>query len=257
MPEGRARGDHHDTIVGEFTHQADTFNRSAVANAPDLLDAIVALADPAPHERWLDAACGPGAVARAFAPRAGAVHGIDATPAMVALARREAGARGLDNVSFSLGDVTTLPDLDYDGAVPRFALHHIPVPGRVIDALARAVAPGGRVVICDSVADTDVAAYAHSQEIERLRDPSHWASLTAPHLRGLGAAAGLTLEHEHFVTLAIDFEDWLARGSGQANAAVIERALAAAPANLEHFRVRRGPEGRVLDYRIALTLWRR
>src|SRR5437660_8123517 len=83
---------HREAIVEEFTHQADTFNRSAVANAPKLLDRIVALAAPGTHERWLDGACGPGAVGRALAPHAGAVHGVDATPAMLALAAREAAA---------------------------------------------------------------------------------------------------------------------------------------------------------------------
>ena len=229
-----------------------------MANAPDLLEQIVAMADPHGGERWLDAACGPGVVTRALAPHAGAVHGVDATPAMVALAQREAARRGLGNLSFALGDVTALRAADgsYDAAVTRFALHHIPVPGRVIDELARVVTPGGRIVVCDSVADDDVAAFAFSQEIERLRDPSHWASLTAGGLRTVAAGAGLTLEQESFVTLEIDFEDWLARGSGQVNSAAIDRALAGVPAGLRHFRVRPGRDGRVLDYRISLTRWR-
>jgi SAM-dependent methyltransferase len=250
---------HRDTIVGEFTHQADTFNRSAVANAPDLLQALVELADAAADERWLDVACGPGAVARALAPHARAVHGVDATPAMLDVARREAHAHGLTNLTFSDGDATALAwePGSWDGAVSRFALHHIPVPERVVHEMARVVAPGGRVVLADSVADPDLSAYAWSQEIERLRDPSHWASVSAAALRVWAAAAGLTLEREVDVMLAIDFEDWLARGSGHVNAALIDRALAAAPANASCFSVRPGPTGRILDYRVCLTSWRR
>lgn len=250
---------HRETVVGEFTHQAETFHRSAVAIAPDLLDRIVHLAAPAHDESWLDAACGPGAVARALAPHVGRVHGVDATPAMVQVASREAAARGLGNLTVSLGDVTELAfdDGSFDAAVTRFSLHHIPVPGRVIAELARVVRPGGRVVICDSEADEDVEAFACSQEIERLRDPSHWASLTAAGLHAAGAAAGLTLEREEVVEIEIDFDDWLARGSGAANAPVIERALTRAPATMRHFAVRSGRIGRVLDYRIALTRWRR
>jgi SAM-dependent methyltransferase len=250
---------HRETIVGEFTHQADTFNASAVANAPELLARIVALAAPADHEHWLDAACGPGAVARSLAAHARQVHGVDTTPAMVELATREAAARSLDNLSFSAGDVTSLEFADggFDAAVTRFSLHHIPVPARVLGELARVVTPGGRIVICDSVADEDVDAFALSQEIERLRDPSHWASLTLPGLLAIGAAAGLTLQRQEIVELEIDFEDWLARGSGHANADLIDRALRAAPDGMRHFAVRPGPHGRVLDYRIALTLWAR
>lgn len=250
---------HRETIVGEFTHQAETFHRSAVANAPDLLERIVDLAAPGRDESWLDAACGPGAVARALAPHVGRVHGVDATPAMVQVASREAAAASLDNVTISLGDVTELAfdDGSFDAAVTRFSLHHIPVPGRVIGELARVVRPGGRIVICDSVADDDAEAFAFSQEIERLRDPSHWASLTQAGLRTAAASAGLSLEREEVADIEIDFDDWLARGSGHANAPLIDRALAHAPAGMQHFTVRPGPHGRVLDYRIALTRWRR
>lgn len=250
---------HRETIVGEFTHQADTFNRSAVANAPDLLDALLGLARPRPAQRWLDVACGPGAVARALAGMGAEVHGVDATPAMLAVAQREAQARGLTNLTFSLGDATALAfePGTWDGAVTRFALHHIPVPERVVAELARVVAPGGSVIIADSVGDEDAEAYAWSQEIERLRDPSHWASVSAPRLRVLGEAAGLALEQETAVTLEIDFEDWLARGSGHVNAALIDRALALRPAGSECFAVRPGPDGRVLHYRVLLSRWRR
>jgi SAM-dependent methyltransferase len=248
---------HRETIVGEFTHQADTFNRSAVANAPELLDALVRLARPRPEQRWLDVACGPGVVARALAPLVAEVHGVDATPAMVALAQREARARNLTNLTFSLGDAGAL-DFDpgaWDGVVSRFALHHIPVPERIMVQLARVVAPGGCVVIADSLADENAEAYAWSQEIERLRDPSHWASVSAPRMRALGEAAGLRLEQEIAVTLEIDFEDWLARGSGHVNAALIDRALASRPAASECFAVRPGPHGRVLHYRVLLSRW--
>src|SRR6187399_2222216 len=134
-------------LVGEFTHQAESFNRSQAANARETLEALVDLAAPQPGERWLEAACGPGVVARALAPRAGAVHGVDLTPAMVELARREAAR--LENVSFSVGDATALadPDSAYDGAIARFTLHHVPVPARLVEELARVVRPGGAVVL--------------------------------------------------------------------------------------------------------------
>ena len=105
---------HDESLVGEFSHQAESFNRSQAANAPETLAALVELADPRPGERWLEAACGPGVVARALAPRAGSVHGVDLTPAMVELARREAA--GLENATFSVGDATALPDPDGVGA---------------------------------------------------------------------------------------------------------------------------------------------
>jgi len=99
---------HEHTIIEEFTRQAETFNAAAVANAPGMLEALIELAEPAPDERWLEAACGPGIVSRALAPRTGSVLGVDATPAMIEVARREAAAAGLANTGFATADVTAL-----------------------------------------------------------------------------------------------------------------------------------------------------
>jgi SAM-dependent methyltransferase len=236
---GRAEQD--ERLVGEFSHQAESFNRSQAANARETLEALVELADPRPGERWLEAACGPGVVTRALAPRAGAVHGVDLTPAMVELARREAA--GLENATFSVGDATALPEPDgaYDGAIARFALHHVPVPARLVEELARVVRPGGAVVLADHLLDEDPEAAAWSAEIERLRDPSHWASLPLERLRALGADAGLEREREEVSSLAFELGDWLERGSGTPAArAPLERLMAAPPAGARRFRISDG-----------------
>jgi SAM-dependent methyltransferase len=251
---------HDETIVSEFTGQAERFNVSAVANATETLDELVQLAAPQPDERWLDAACGPGVVSRALAQLALEVHGVDATPAMVELARREAAALGLRRATFSVGDVTalSLSRASFDGAVSRFSIHHIPVPSRLFSELARLVRPGGKIVLADHVADPGAEGAAWAQEIERLRDPSHWACLPATRLRQLGVEAGLKLESERMFDFTLDFEDWLQRGSGGAGArALIERALAERPRGSDCFCVSERHGGRVLELRLWLARWRR
>ena len=252
---------HDDTIVGEFTHQAEAFAASAIANASETLDGLVRLAAPQSDERWLDVACGPGIVCRALAPRVLAVHGVDLTPAMVQVARRESAAAGLRNATFDVGDATALdlPDGDVDGAVARFAIHHIALPGRLFAELARVVRLGGRLVLADHLLDEDAGAAAWSQEIERLRDPSHWASLTLGRLHALAAHAALRIEHESVFTVALDFEDWLARGSGGAAAReLVERALAQGPpVEAECFRVVERDGRRVLELRMWMARLRR
>jgi SAM-dependent methyltransferase len=240
---------HDRTIVDEFTRQAESFNTAAVANAPETLAELARFAAPSRDERWLEAACGPGLIARALAPLAGAVVGVDATPAMVSLARREAA--GLANVEFALGDAGALAfaDGEFDGAITRFSLHHIPVPSRVVAELARVVRPGGKVVIADHLVDDDADAAAWETEVERLRDPSHWAALPLRRLRALGEAAGLTLEAERIVPLALDYEDWLARGGGPRG--LVEAALAERPAGAECLRVADG----VLELRMWIGRW--
>jgi SAM-dependent methyltransferase len=149
-------------------------------------------------------------------------------------------------------------DGSFDGAITRFSFHHIPVPGRVLAEMARMVRPGGWVVVGDQVTDDDGEGAAWHQEIERLRDPTHWASQRLGRLRAMGAVAGLELEQESLVPIEIDFEDWLARGSaGQTASPLIERLLAERPGGAESFRVTLGESGRCLHQRYWLGRWRR
>lgn len=248
------------TLQTEFTHQAEAFNRSAVAHAADTLDALVELAAPTAQERWLDVACGPGIVARALAAQAGAVHGVDLTAAMIAVAEREASAAGLANATFAVGNAAALelPDASFDGAVARFAIHHMPQPSRLVGELARVVRPGGRIVLADHLADENAAEAAWALELERLRDPSHWASLSLGRLRALGAGAGLGLESERVTAISLDFDDWLRRGSGGAsNASLIEGVLAERTNGSECFRISGAGDERVLGLQLWLAVWRR
>ncbi len=251
---------HDQTIVSEFTQQAETFNVSAAARAAQTLDDLVALADPHRSEHWLEAACGPGIVSRRLAPLVRHVHGIDLTPAMIDVARREAEQVGIDNATFDVGDAaaTDLQSASVDGAIARFTVHHVPVPSRLFDELARVVCPGGTIVLADHVGDEDSEALTWSQEIERLRDPSHWACLPPTRLRMLGEQAGLELEHEQLFAFELDFDDWLQRGSADPDAReLVERALTERPHASECFDVSERNGRRVLTLRMWLARWRR
>jgi SAM-dependent methyltransferase len=203
-------------------------------------------------------ACGPGIISRRLADDVAEVHGIDVTPAMIEVARREASAAGAGNATFALGDATALeqPDGSFDGVITRFSLHHIPAPGRVLQEMARVARPGGAIVVADHLADEDADAAAWSQEIERLRDPSHWACLGLGRLRRLGQDAGLKLRDDVLLGLELDFDDWLARGSGGAAARdVIERLLADPPAGARFFSVEERDGRRMLGLRMWAGRW--
>jgi SAM-dependent methyltransferase len=250
---------HEESIRDEFTQQAHSFARSPAMSAAATLGSVVEMVPADPEARWLETACGPAIVGRAIAARVGSVHGVDLTPAMVEKAGAEAAAGGVGNIDFSLGDATALDleDAGFDGAVNRFSLHHIPAPGRVLEEMARVVRPGGWVVVADHLTDADGDAAAWHGEIERLRDPSHWACLTRERLLAAGEAAGVVLDEEQVIPLDLDFEEWLGRGSrGPDAAALIERLLAAAPPSAESFRVVGEPGERRLLLRNSVTRWR-
>jgi SAM-dependent methyltransferase len=254
-----ATDSHSGAIRDEFAHQADSFARSPTMSLAETLGAVIDLVPEDPEAGWIEVACGPGLIARAMAPRVGSVLGLDLTPAMIERARADAAAAGVDNVSFEVGDATALdlPDDSLDGAITRFSLHHIPAPLRVLEEMRRVVRPGGLVVVADHVTDDDGAAAAWHEEIERLRDPSHWACLTPSRLGALGERAGLEPDIEKVIPFEIDFGEWLYRGSGgPAHADLIERLLGEAPATVESFIVSGEGDARLLGLRNSLHRWR-
>lgn len=249
-----------ESIRAEFSEQTDVFSRAAALRQAATLGAVLDAVPADPEARWLEVACGAAMVGRALAPQVGSVHGCDLTPAMVERAREEAVAAGLANAEFSLGDATALEfeDGSFDGAVTRFSFHHIPAPQRALEEMARVVRPGGYVVVADHARDEDPEVAAWVEEIERLRDPSHWACLTPRRLRAIGEAAGLTLDQERLIPFELDFEDWRDRSSGgPAAAPLIDRLLAEAPPGAEAFQV----IGEGSERRLALVnmvfRWRR
>jgi len=105
--------------------------------------------------RVLDVGCGTGAVALAAARRSGAnteILGIDASPQMVAKARRKAEKRG-STATFEVAAIEDLPfeDSSFDRVVSQFVMHHL--PGQLahdgLREVARVLRPGGVITLTD------------------------------------------------------------------------------------------------------------
>jgi SAM-dependent methyltransferase len=96
--------------------------------------------------RALDAACGTGRQTAVLLGFGHDVVGVDATEAMLELARARVPA-----ADFRRGLLTELPvePGSFDLAVCSLALTHLADPSPAIDQLARAVRPGGRIVLTD------------------------------------------------------------------------------------------------------------
>jgi ArsR family transcriptional regulator len=96
-----------------------------------------------------DLGCGTGAVSEILAPLVTHVIAVDGSAAMLQAARRR--LRGVDNVELRRGELEALPidNETLDAAVLVLVLHHVPQPDRVIAEAARAIKPGGRLMVCD------------------------------------------------------------------------------------------------------------
>jgi ubiquinone/menaquinone biosynthesis C-methylase UbiE len=204
---------HRDLILDQFTRQASVFSTATAITDEAALRMIVEAARPAPDDRLLDVACGPGLVVCAFAPHVRAATGIDVTPAMLERARKLAADKGLANVAWRHGDVYALPyeDASFTIVTTRFSFHHFLDPAAVLREMVRVCAPGGRIVVVDDYASDDPAKAAAFNRLEKLRDPSHSRCLTLTELKGLFVAAGFPEPDARFYELRGDVPSLLAR----------------------------------------------
>ncbi len=121
----------------------------------DFRDKTVDTARIAPGESVLDVGCGTGGLAMAAKRRVGdvgKVYAIDASPEMIARARRKARKAGLD-VAFEAAAVERLPFADgsFDAVLATIMLHHLPedVRQQGLREMRRVLKPGGRLFVVD------------------------------------------------------------------------------------------------------------
>jgi len=154
-------------------------------------------------ERLLDAGCGTGMMALRIAARHPdcTVHGIDISPKMIAVARRDAEMQGLA-VDFRVGSITDLPypDSSFDVVLTNIMYHHLDLAEKrqAVSEIARVLRgpepvegkPGGRYVSAEFGPRARNALQRHLAKGEYTLYPSHLIE------------AGLTITHEELGVFA-------------------------------------------------------
>jgi ubiquinone/menaquinone biosynthesis C-methylase UbiE len=220
-------------VQAQFGPSAAAYVASAGHAAGEDLDRLLAWGRALGPARTLDVATGGGHTALAFAAVARQVVAYDVTEAMLRAARGLVRGRGAGNVAFVAGDVGALPFAEgaFDVVTCRIAAHHFAdVPG-ALRQIARALRPGGSLLLQDIRGHDDAEASAFILEVERRRDPSHVRSYRAAEWRAFLRAAGLTVMDEAVVEKTRPWAEWTAR----------TRMTPAALSALEDF-VREAPE---------------
>jgi ArsR family transcriptional regulator len=115
--------------------------------------ALLALLD----RGWVvgDLGCGTGQLAEVVAPYVGRVVAVDESPDMLeAAGRRLEGTDAEDRVELREGRLESLPveDEELDVAMLSLVLHYVPQPQLALSEAARALRPGGRLLVVDMVA---------------------------------------------------------------------------------------------------------
>lgn len=155
----------------------------------------VAIAEMQVGETVLDLGCGGGLdcfLAAQQVGETGAVWGLDMTPEMVQLARRNAEQVRLSNVRFRLGEIEDMPFADgmFAVIISNCVINLSPDKGQVFREAFRVLRPGGRLRVSDMVLTKPLPP-------EVAGSLSDWAGCVAGALPveeylGLARAAGFT-----------------------------------------------------------------
>jgi ubiquinone/menaquinone biosynthesis C-methylase UbiE len=147
--------------------------------------AVLSLVPERNAGRLLDIGTGTGRVLELLAPRISQGVGVDASKAMLALARSRLARPGLSHCSVRLADMYRLPfaDATFDLAVMQMVLHYAEDPPGVLDELGRVLRPDGRLILIDLA--------QHSRDDLLTKLAHRWPGFSDDMMRGLLADAGL------------------------------------------------------------------
>jgi ubiquinone/menaquinone biosynthesis C-methylase UbiE len=120
---------------------------------------LVDLAAPQPGEEVLDVGCGTGTLAIAIKPLVGVgeVHGIDASPEMIKVAKEKAEKASAEiDFQMALIEAVPFPDGSFDLVTSSLMLHHLPddLKRKGFAEIRRVLKPGGRFLAMDFAANS-------------------------------------------------------------------------------------------------------
>lgn len=140
---------------------------------------------PAGLGRVIDIGTGTGRALELLGPRAQSALGVDASRAMLALARSRLARPGLAHCGVRLADMyrLPLPDGGFDLALLQMVLHYAEHPAGVLTEAARVLGPEGRLVVID------LAEHERSDLMQRLAH--RWPGFSDAAMSRLLAEAGL------------------------------------------------------------------
>ncbi|SJZ64203.1 transcriptional regulator, ArsR family [Consotaella salsifontis] len=136
-----------------FAKNAGSWDRIRSLHVPDaeVESALLDILGSRRVDALLDIGTGTGRMLELMAPLCGRALGVDASREMLAIARAKLDEAGITNASVRLADAYRLPveAESFDLITVHQVLHHLDDPAAAIRQAARALRPGGRLVVVD------------------------------------------------------------------------------------------------------------
>jgi SAM-dependent methyltransferase len=116
----------------------------------DIHEGVVERLAPESGDRWLDLACGTGAIAERAAAAGARVTGLDLAPVLIETAKERAAELGLE-IEYVVGDVERLAlgDASFDKVSSTCGIMFAPDHEAAAGELARVTAHGGRIALAN------------------------------------------------------------------------------------------------------------
>lgn len=212
--------------LGSYEHTAEQLLPAALV--------VVDSAAPVHGERVVDVGCGTGNATLLAAARGARVTGVDPAPRLLAVAREQAAARGLD-ATFALGDAGSLPleDGAADVVLSVFGVIFAPKAPAAASEMVRVTTPAGRIVLSAWVPEGAVHdAVRVAQEAVRTAvgapagaPPFAWHERDALHDLFATHGFDVTIEEQSLAFTAKSPQDYVDTESANHPLAVAARAV--------------------------------
>ncbi len=165
----------------------DTIRALHIADAAVEAAILKAVGDRA-FDSLLDLGTGTGRLLELLAPLAVRAIGLDASAAMLAVARANLDRAHVANAQVRLGDIQHLPFAknSFDVVTVHQVLHYLDEPERAIAEAARVLRPGGRLLVVDFA--------PHDLEFLREKHAHRRLGIAKPAMRQWIEASGLALD---------------------------------------------------------------
>ena len=166
--------------------------------------ALLALLPAGGVGRLLDIGTGTGRLLEVLAPRISLGLGVDASRAMLALARARLAGAGFSHCSVRLADMyrLPLPDAGFDAVVMQMVLHYAEDPTAALAEAARVLRPDGRLVV------VDLGEHANRDCLERLAH--RWPGFSDARMQELLTGAGLVASESRVIEGPLQVRVWSA-----------------------------------------------
>lgn len=195
-----------DIVRARDAHTREFFSRPARGEpldlAPELPAVLYALhrSGALTGGRALDAGSGAGALLDVLAPLFDDVIAVDRSSVQLERARQRVDARGYQHVRLVADEIDgpwarAAAEPGVETCVCVRMLHHAPLPRETVAALARLLAPGGRLVLVDYQRHDDQRLAEQQADVWLGFEPSELAAFAAA--AGLEAIAGFEVPRRH------------------------------------------------------------